>query len=82
VLYEEGLNGATVDAAIDALTMADLLIIGGTSLAVYPAAGFLRFFGGEHIVLINRDETPYDDRAELIFREKIGQVLKAAVELM
>ena len=82
VLYEEGLNGATVDAAIDALTMADLLIIGGTSLAVYPAAGFLRFFGGEHIVLINRDETPYDGRAELIFREKIGQVLKAAVELM
>ncbi|MBQ9083999.1 MAG: NAD-dependent protein deacylase [Clostridia bacterium] len=80
VLYEEGLDDATVDAAINALAAADLLIIGGTSLAVYPAASFLRFFGGEHIVLINRDATPYDDRAELIFRESIGQVLKSATE--
>ncbi len=82
VLYEEGLDGDTVEAAVEALVEADLLIIGGTSLAVYPAASFLRYFGGDHIVLINRDETPYDDRAELVFRESIGQVLKTTMKLV
>ena len=52
-----------------------MLIIGGTSLAVYPAAGFLRYFKGDNIVLINRDETQYDEMATLVFRDSIGEVL-------
>ena len=80
VMYQEGLDQSTVVGAINAIGEADLLIIGGTSLAVYPAASFLRYFRGGNIVLINRGETPYDSRANLIFREKIGEVLSAAVE--
>ena len=75
VLYEEGLDGDTLERAVAALQSADLLLIGGTSLAVYPAAGLLRYFGGSRIVLLNRDETPYDYRATLCIREPIGQVL-------
>ena len=82
VLYEEALNEATVNSALHAIANAELLIIGGTSLAVYPAAGFLRYFGGEHIVLINRDETPYDGSAEFIFRDKIGEVMRAVMECL
>lgn len=82
VLYEEGLDSRTVNAAINALEEADLLIIGGTSLAVYPAAAFLRHFGGNRIVLINRDATHYDEQADLIFRENIGVVLKSVMELL
>jgi len=75
VLYEESLDGRTLQRAVEALENADLLIIGGTSLAVYPAAGLIRYFGGSRIVLINRDATPYDNRATLCIREPIGQVL-------
>ena len=75
VLYEEGLDGDTLERAVAALQNADLLLIGGTSLAVYPAAGLIRYFGGSRIVLLNRDETPYDYRATLCIREPIGQVL-------
>ena len=75
VLYEEGLDGDTLERAVAALQSADLLLIGGTSLAVYPAAGLIRYFGGRYIVLLNRDETPYDYRATLCIREPIGQVL-------
>ena len=75
VLYEESLDGRTLQRAVDALENADLLIIGGTSLAVYPAAGLIQYFGGSRIVLINRDTTPYDRRATLCIREPIGQVL-------
>ena len=75
VLYEESLDGRTLQRAVDALENADLLIIGGTSLAVYPAAGLIQYFGGSRIVLINRDATPYDNRATLCIREPIGQVL-------
>ena len=75
VLYEESLDGRTLQRAVDALENADLLIIGGTSLAVYPAAGLIQYFGGSRIVLINRDATPYDRRATLCIREPIGQVL-------
>lgn len=75
VLYEESLDGSTLQAAVDALGQADLLIIGGTSLAVYPAAGLIQYFGGTRIVLLNRDATPYDGRATLCIREPIGQVL-------
>ena len=76
VLYEESLNGHTIEAAVEALQNADLLIIGGTSLAVYPAAGLIQYFGGRRIVLLNRDVTPYDGRATLCIREPIGQVLE------
>ncbi len=76
VLYEESLDGATLEHSVEALEEADLLIVGGTSLAVYPAAGLIQYFGGRHIVLINRDPTPYDRRADLILRDPIGQVLE------
>ena len=75
VLYEEPLNERTVSKAISEISEAHLLIIGGTSLAVYPAAAYLRYFGGEHIVLINRGITDYDARADLVFRDSIGQVM-------
>jgi NAD-dependent deacetylase len=75
VLYEEGLDEATVEGAVTAIARAEVLIVGGTSLTVYPAAGLLRYYGGNKLVLINRDETPYDGYANLIFREPIGQVL-------
>ncbi|MBE6955160.1 MAG: NAD-dependent protein deacylase [Ruminococcaceae bacterium] len=74
VLYEEGLNEAVMDAAIDAIYACDLLIVGGTSLVVYPAAGLLHYFKGEHLVLINRDETPYDHMAELVIHDSLGKV--------
>ena len=77
VLYEEPLDEQTVSDAVDAIGRADLLIVGGTSLTVYPAAGLLRFFRGKHLVLINRDATAYDGEADLILREPIGQVLSA-----
>ena len=80
VLYEEPLNEEVIESAVAAISSADLLIIGGTSLAVYPAAGFIRYFGGENIVLINREETQYDGRAKLIFRESIGEVLSETLK--
>ena len=79
VLYEESLDGNTIEASVAALQQADLLIIGGTSLAVYPAAGLIRYFGGRRIVLLNRDETPYDHRATLCIRQPIGEVLDQIV---
>ena len=79
VLYEEPLNQSVIEEAIDAISLADLLIIGGTSLAVYPAANFIRYFKGENIVLINRDETRYDGMATLVFRESIGEVLESVL---
>lgn len=75
VLYEESLDSAIIEGAVNALRRADLLLIGGTSLAVYPAAGLIQFFNGSRIVLLNRDVTPYDGRASLCIREPIGQVL-------
>ena len=79
VLYEEPLNQSVIEEAIDAISSADMLIIGGTSLAVYPAANFIRYFKGENIVLINRDETQYDSKANLVFRESIGEVLESVL---
>lgn len=75
VLYEEPLNDDVVNGAIGALSNADLLIIGGTSLSVYPAAGMVRFYKGSSIVLINRDETQNDGIATLIIHDSIGKVL-------
>ena len=79
ILYEEPLDNGVINAAVNAISSADLLIIGGTSLAVYPAAGFLGYFTGDNIVLINRDETQYDGRAALVFRDSIGEVLSQTV---
>ena len=75
VLYEEGLDDSTVSGALNAIQTADTLIIAGTSLTVYPAAGFIRYFRGDNTILINRDETPFDDRADLVFHEKVGELL-------
>ena len=80
VLYEEGLDAEVVDGAIRAIAEADTLIVGGTSLVVYPAAGLIDYFRGRHLVLINKTETKADARAELVIREAIGEVLSAAVE--
>ena len=82
VLYEEQLDDAVVAAAVEAIAAADLLIVGGTSLAVYPAAGLLRYFGGPDLVLINKTETPYDSQAQLIIHDSIGKVLGAAAEAL
>ena len=75
VLYGEQLNDATVMGAIRAISNADLLIVAGTSRSVYPAASFLDYFRGEHLVLINRDATPLDGEAEICIHEKVGEVL-------
>ena len=75
VLYEEGLDSATIEGAVADIQAADLLIIGGTSLAVYPAAGLINYYRGSRLVLINKSPTPYDDRAGLAINLPIGQVL-------
>ncbi|MBP5268737.1 MAG: NAD-dependent protein deacylase [Ruminococcus sp.] len=79
VLYEEGLDNATVEGAVQSISRADCLIIAGTSLTVYPAAGMVRYFRGKHLVLINRDPTPMDDMCELVLHEKVGEVLDKIV---
>lgn len=75
VLYEESLPEQTLTRAVAAIAHADLLLVGGTSLTVYPAAGLLRYFRGKHLVLLNRDATPMDDQADLCIRAPIGEVL-------
>ncbi len=79
VLYEEGLDDKTVSGAVKAIAKADVLIIGGTSLNVYPAAGFLTYFAGSKIVLLNKSETSYDSKADIVIRDPIGQVLGECV---
>ena len=75
MLYEEGLDQRTLQGAVDVIADADMLIVGGTSLAVYPAAGLVDFYAGNRLVLINRDETPLDGRADLVLHEKIGEIM-------
>lgn len=75
VLYEEGLDDATMSESIHHIATADLLIIGGTSLVVYPAAGMIRYFRGKNLVLLNKSETAADENATLCIRDSIGQVL-------
>ena len=75
VLYEESLDEAVLQGAVEAISSADLLIVGGTSLAVYPAAGLLRYYRGNRLVLINRSVTPYDDRADLLFQCGLEETL-------
>ena len=79
VLYEESLDSDVLEKAIRHIMAADLMIVGGTSLAVYPAAGLLQYYDGLDLVLINKTETPYDRRASLIIRAPIGQVMSEAV---
>ena len=74
VLYEEGLDSSTMQAAIHAISQAEVLIIGGTSLAVYPAAGLIDYYRGNKLVLINKSETPMDSRADLVIQAPIGEV--------
>ena len=76
VLYEEGLDQATLEGAVRAIAGADMLIVGGTSLTVYPAAGLIQYYGGNRLVLINRDVTPYDDQADLVLHERLGDVFR------
>ena len=75
VLYEEGLDNNTVIGAIEHIEQSDMLIIGGTSLVVYPAASLVRYFRGKYLVLINRDKTDMDSSADLVINEKIGETL-------
>ncbi len=74
VLYEEPLNEKIVVEAIQEIEKADLLMIGGTSLNVYPAASYIHHFHGKHLVLINRDETPYDSKCDLVIHDSLGKV--------
>ena len=79
VLYEEGLDEATLEGAVNAIRAADVLIVGGTSLAVYPAAGLLRYFKGDTLVVINKQRTPADGMANLLLHMPIGQALGRGV---
>jgi len=78
VLYGEVLDPQVVSAAVDAIRTADVLIVGGTSLVVHPAAGLVNCFRGDRLVLINKEATPHDSAADLVIRAPIGQVLGAA----
>ncbi len=74
VLYEEGLSQAVVEGAVAAIQSADVMIVLGTSLVVYPAAGLIRYFSGRHLMLINRDATPYDSDADLLIQAPFADV--------
>ena len=74
VLYEEPLDQDTMEKSVMAIHRADLLIVAGTSLTVYPAAGLIQYYRGNRLVLINRDATPYDGRADLVFHETLGTI--------
>ena len=82
VLYEEGLDEGTIKGAVKAIAEADTLIIGGTSLVVYPAAGLIDYFRGKNLVLINKSSTSADNRANLVIHDSIGKVLSASVNLL
>lgn len=81
VLYEEGLDERTIQLSVSAISKAEVLIIGGTSLAVYPAAGLVDYFRGKRLVLINKSKTQKEQRADLVINEPIGEVLGQVVEL-
>jgi len=79
VLYEESLDPYILEKSIDYISKAETLIVGGTSLTVYPAAGLIQYFRGKHLVLINRTPTPYDRQAEIVINDSIGETLKKVV---
>lgn len=76
VLYEEGLDNNTIQGSISAISQADMLIVGGTSLVVYPAAGLIDYFSGKYLVVINKGETSRDGHADLLIQEPIGAVFE------
>lgn len=76
VLYEEGLNDDIIDNSIYAIQNADMLIVAGTSLTVQPASSLINYFKGKNLVLINRDVTPYDDKADLVINDDLGSIFK------
>ena len=80
VLYQEGLDNEVIKNAVKAISESDLLIVGGSSLLVYPAAGFVRYHKKGNLVMINKSETPYDGNAKLIINEKIGEVLDSVLK--
>ena len=82
VLYEEGLDDKVIRGAVDAISKADTLIIGGTSLVVYPAAGLIEYFRGKNLVLINKSSTSADSKADLVINDSIGKVLSESIQLM
>ena len=79
VLYEEGLDQPVLISAAEYISKADVLIIGGTSLAVYPAAGLIEYFGGSKLILINKSSTPYDRKADIVINESIGETLGSII---
>lgn len=76
VLYEEGLDNHTMEKSVEAIERADVLIVGGTSLSVYPAAGLIRYYHGHKLILINKTETPYDHLADLVLHDRLGSVME------
>lgn len=82
VLYEEPLYDGVAESAAEYISKADMLIVGGTSLAVYPAASFVRYFGGKYIVMINKSETDFDGSADIVFRENIGEVFSEVMNFV
>lgn len=80
VLYEENLDMSILEGSIKAISIADTLIIGGTSLVVYPAANLIKYFRGKNLVLINKSSTPYDNQANLVIHDSIGKVLRNAYD--
>lgn len=79
VLYEESLDNSVINETVNALINADLLIIGGTSLVVYPAASFIDYFNGDSIILINKSNTDYDSKASLVINDSIGKILSQVI---
>ena len=79
VLYEESLDSDVIEGAVNAIANADMLIVAGTSLTVYPAAGFIRYFSGNNLVLINKDSTEKDDDFGLVIHGKVGEILREIV---
>lgn len=77
ILYEEGLDEKTIESSIFAIQNAELMIVAGTSLTVYPASGLINYFRGKNLVLINRDATSYDNKANLVINETLGKVFEA-----
>ncbi|MDR1774822.1 MAG: NAD-dependent protein deacylase [Clostridioides sp.] len=82
VMYEEALDSEIISKSINAIANADLMIVGGTSLCVYPAAGLIDYFRGENLVLINKSKTSYDEQADLIISQPIGETLSKVLEII
>ena len=80
VLYEEGLDQDVLSGAVSAIASADLLVVGGTSLSVYPAAGLIRYFKGDALVLINKTATGYDSMADVVYNESLGEMFREVEE--